>query len=72
MDITYIPIVIQAGKTSELSYVYGHAQDLKLAKKLYMEHRSYKLYNGWVMIGGIVVNGINKYDMENIICECEM
>lgn len=72
MDVTYIPIVIQAGKSSELSYVYGHEQDLKLAKELYEKHRSYKLYNGWVMIGGIAINGINKYDMERIICECEM
>lgn len=40
--------------------------DLKQAKDLYKIHKEYKLYKGWVMIGGVVINGINRKDMEQI------
>lgn len=59
--------------TTEATYVSSRASDFQKARELYKKHRAvrYSETDKWVMIGGIVINGISKKDMERIIKETE-
>jgi len=52
--------------TTEATYTTARQQDIYQARTLYRKYREVKYYNGWVMIGGIVVNGISKREMQKI------
>ena len=55
--------------TTASRYKEQRLQDLKLAKELYKKYGTIKYYNGWVMIGGIAINGISRGDKIEDICE---
>lgn len=58
------PIVMNnSGKSG---YAEGRKDDLRLLRRLLKEHKEYKLYNGWIKIDGIVINGISKKEIEEI------
>lgn len=66
MDISSTAILIEKGPATEASYVAGKTRDLDLARRLYKKYRTVKIYNNWVMIGGIAINGISKKEMDQI------
>ena len=55
------------------SYSAGRTKDLQLAKELYKRYREveYSKTDNWVSIGGVVINGISKERMQEIINEVE-
>ena len=55
--------------TTAAKYKEQRLRDLKLAKELYKKYGTIKYYNGWVMIGGIAINGISRGDKIENICE---
>jgi len=55
--------------TTAARYREQRAKDLKLARELYKKYGTIKYYNGWVMIGGIVINGISRGDKIEDICK---
>lgn len=56
-----------------LSYTYKHNLDLIRAKKLYKETGAveYSKTDRWIKVGGVVINGVTKIEMERIIREVE-
>ena len=49
------------------SYSYQRAKDLRDLRELYRRHKSIEYYGkGWIKIGGIVINGIDRKDIERI------
>ena len=55
--------------TTAARYREQRLRDLKLAKELYKKYGEIKYYKGWVMIGGVVINGISRGDKIEDICE---
>ena len=55
--------------TTAARYREERLRDLKLARKLYAKYGEIKYYNGWVMIGGVTINGISRGDKIEDICK---
>lgn len=56
---------------SLLSYTRLREEDFKRAKELYVKTKQveYSKQDHYVTVGGVVINGINKADMQKIIKE---
>ena len=56
------------------SYAQMHSNDLKKAKELYVKTKKveYSCQDHYVTVGGVVINGINKQQMQQIIKEVEV
>lgn len=55
------------------SYEQMHRKDIKKAKELYIKTKKveYSYHDHYVTVGGVVINGINKQLMQEIIKEVE-
>ena len=58
-------------KTSIGTYTSLRVEDLKRAKQLYIKTKQveYSKQDHYVIVGGVVINGINKKEMQQIIKE---
>ena len=56
---------------STTSYSSKRVEDLKRAKELYVKTKQveYSKQDHYVTVGGVVINGINKQEMQQIIKE---